>query len=171
MAQDLNSFSCTGRLTKDNDLRFSNSGMAICTFSIAVNKRKRQQDGSYQDQGLFFECVYFGKQAQGVSPYLMKGQQVAVTGAFDVDTWQDKNTGAQRSKNKIEVPSVTLLGGQKQGSQAPQPQRQQTRLQTQNVKQNPQQSYPTPQPQQMFAPQPPVAPENFEDDSFSDVPF
>lgn len=167
MAQDLNSFSCTGRLTRDNDLRFSNNGLAICTFSIAVNKKKRQQDGSYQDQGLFFECVYFGKQAQGVSPYLMKGQQVAVTGAFDVDTWQDKNTGAQRSKNKIEVSSVTLLGGQKQGTQAPQPQRHQTAPPRQQSRPRVQQTF-AQAPQQQQAP---VAPENFEDDSFDGVPF
>ena len=129
MAQDLNNYSCTARLTKDNEMRYTNTGMAICSFSIATNQRKKQQDVTWQGDAIFFECILFGKQAEGLSPYLMKGQQVAINGALDEDKWQDKTTGQQRSKIKILVNSLTLIGGSKSndgGQSQRQPQRQQT---------------------------------------------
>ena len=165
MAQDLNNYSCTARLTKDNEMRYTNAGMAICSFSIATNQRKKQ-DGEWKEVAIFFECTMFGKQAESVSPYLMKGQQVAINGSLDEDKWQDKTTGQQRSKIKILVSSLTLIGSSNndKGSQnARQPQRQQTNGYGQQNQAQGQYNRPQ-QPQQNQG----TPPEQFQDDG---VPF
>ena len=164
--KDLNTVNMIGRLVRAVEMRYTNSGFAIASFSLAVSINKKV-DGQWQDETSFFDCTYFGKGAEAISQYLQKGQQVAIQGSLEQQSWPDKTTGQKRSKVIIICNSVQLLGGQKQGTQ---PQRQQTRPQTQNARQNPQQSYPAPQPQQTF--NTPVAPENFQDDGFdSNIPF
>ena len=117
MAQDLNSVALVGRLVKDNELRYTNSGMAICSFSIAVNKRAKAQDGSWQDKANYFDCSFFGKMAEGVSQYLVKGQQVSIQGSLDQQSWE--TNGQKRSKVVVIVNSLSLLGSNKatQGAQ------------------------------------------------------
>jgi len=161
--KDLNSLAMIGRLTRPVEMRYTNSGFAIASFSLAVNINKKV-DGQWQDETSFFDCSYFGKGAEAISQYLQKGQQVGIQGHLEQQSWKDKTTGNNRSKVLIICDSVQLLGGQKQGSQAPQQQRQQTAPPRQQRPQVQQQTF-------AQAPQQPVAPENFEDDSFSDVPF
>ena len=111
---DLNAVAIVGRLTRACDMRYTNSGYQICNFSIAVNKSKKQSDGTWQEQAHFFECVLFGKVAEALSQYLLKGQQVAIQGGLEQSTWE--KDGQKRSKVIIVVDNLTLLGG-KQGSQ------------------------------------------------------
>jgi single-strand DNA-binding protein len=91
--------------------------MAICSFSIAVNKRKKGKNGEWEDKVSYFECSYFGKAAEGVSQYLVKGQQVSIQGSLDQQTWE--NNGQKRSKVVVIVNSLSLLGSNKatQGAQ------------------------------------------------------
>jgi len=114
MANDLNSVAMIGRLTRPCDMRYTNSGFAICSFTIAVNRRKKQPDGTWQDNASFFDCTYFGKAAQGISPYLQKGQQVGIQGYLEQQTWE--KDGQKRSKIVIIADSVSLIGGQKQNN-------------------------------------------------------
>lgn len=119
MANDLNVVALVGRLTRPCDMRYTNSGYAICSFSIAVNKRRKQTDGTWQDQASFFDCSYFGKAAEGVSQYLQKGQQVGVQGSLEQQTWE--TNGQKRSKIAVIVDSLTLIGSSNgSGSRAPQ---------------------------------------------------
>lgn len=74
MGSDINSCNFTGNLTKDADLRFSNSGMAICKFSIAVNKKMKDNESTS-----FFNCIVFGKFGEAVAKYLVKGTPVSIT--------------------------------------------------------------------------------------------
>lgn len=159
--KDLNTVSMIGRLVRAVEMRYSNSGFAIASFSLAVNVNKKV-DGQWQDETSFFDCSYFGKGAEAISQYLQKGQQVGIQGHLEQQSWE--TNGQKRSKVVVICDSVQLLGGQKQGTQAPQPQRQQTAPPRQQSR---------PQAQQTFAQaqQAPVAPEDFQDDSFSDVPF
>ncbi len=72
MANDLNVVALVGRLTRDSELRYSNGGMAICRFSIAVNRRKRSGDNKWEDEANFFDCSMFGKSAEALNQYLEK---------------------------------------------------------------------------------------------------
>ena len=112
---DLNSVALVGRLTRPCEMRYTNAGFAICSFSIAVNKRVKAQDGSWQDKASYFDCSYFGKAAEGVSQYLGKGQQVSIQGSLDQQTWE--TNGQKRSKVVINVNSLGLLGNSKPNAQ------------------------------------------------------
>lgn len=116
MANDLNIVGLVGRLTRPADMRYTNSGYAICSFTIAVNKRRKQTDGTWQDQASFFDCSYFGKAAEGVSPWLQKGQQVGVQGSLEQQTWE--NNGQKRSKIAVIVDSLQLVGSSNQNANA-----------------------------------------------------
>lgn len=107
MASDLNVVALTGRLTRDSELRYTNGGMAIAKFSIAVNRRTKKVD-QWVDEASFFDCSLFGKSAEGVHQFLNKGQQVAINGSLVQSRWEQD--GQNRSRIEVMVNSLTLLG-------------------------------------------------------------
>lgn len=109
MAGDLNVIAIIGRLTRESELKYSQAGGAICRFSIAVNRRKRTADNRWEDEANFFDCVYFGKSAEGVNQFLEKGRQVSITGELHQSRWEQD--GQPRSRVEIYVNSLQLLGG------------------------------------------------------------
>ena len=134
-----------------------------------MNQKKRQQDGTWADVAMFFDCTLYGKQASALSQYLVKGQQVAINGSLEEDKWPDKATGQQRSKIVLKVSSVVLIGGSKSngGTQnQQQPQRQQ--FNNYGQQNQPQKQYSTPTPQPVSNP---VGPEDFVGDELEDIPF
>ncbi len=109
MASDLNNVTLIGRLTADPVLQYlAQSGMAVASFSIANNYYVANKGG---DEVNYFEITAFGKQAETVGKYLKKGKQVAVFGALRQERWQDKESGTNRSKVKILMNSMQMLGG------------------------------------------------------------
>lgn len=111
MAQDLNVVALVGRLTRPCEMRYTNSGFAIASFSLAVNRKKKAPDGSWNDSVSFFDLSYFGKAAEGVSQYLIKGQQVSIQGYLEQQSWE--TNGQKRNKVVIIVNSLTLLSSPK----------------------------------------------------------
>jgi len=107
MATDLNIVGLVGRLTKPCEMRYTNSGFAICSFSLAVNRKKKSPDGSWNDSVSFFDCSYFGKAAEGVSQYLTKGQQISIQGYLEQQSWE--TDGGKRHKVVVIVNSLSLL--------------------------------------------------------------
>ena len=77
MAGSINHVVLVGNLTRNAELKYTNSGMAISTFSLAVNQR-RKKDEQWVDEAHFFDVEYFGKAAEAVNQYLVKGKQVGV---------------------------------------------------------------------------------------------
>jgi len=108
MANDTNIVVLVGRLTRDAELKYTNSGMAVCRFSIANNKRKKSGDG-WTDVARFFDIVLWGKQGETLNQYLKKGKQVAIQGELEQDRWEQD--GKARSKVEVNAASVQLLGG------------------------------------------------------------
>ena len=107
MANDLNVVALVGRLTRESELRYSNGGMAICRFSIAVNRRKRTGDNRWEDEANFFDCTMFGKSAESINQYLEKGRQVSILGELRQSRWEQD--GQSRSRVEIAVNSLQLL--------------------------------------------------------------
>ena len=105
---DLNSVNLVGRLTRDAELRYSSSGMGICKFSIAVNRSVKKND-RWQDEASFFDCTVFGKTAENIKQYLVKGQQVCINGELVQNRWE--KDGKQMSRVEINVNHVQLIGG------------------------------------------------------------
>jgi single-strand DNA-binding protein len=109
MANDLNVVTLIGRLTRDPELTYANSGTAICKFSLAVNRRKKVADNKWEDEASFFDCSMFGKSAESITQYLEKGKQVSILGELRQNRWEQD--GQSRSKVEIVVNSLQLLGG------------------------------------------------------------
>lgn len=108
MAIDLNHVTIIGRLTRDADLKYTSNGFAVSNFSIAVNRRRKNGD-QWIDEANFFEITLYGKSAETLKPYLVKGKQVAVDGELRQDRWEQD--GQPRSKVVIAANNVQLLGG------------------------------------------------------------
>ncbi len=108
MANDINMVVLVGRLTRDAELRYTNSGTAVCKFSLAVNRKKRSGD-TWEDEVSFFDIVVWGKQGEAVSRYLEKGKQVSVAGELRQNRWEQD--GQPRSKVEVVVTNLQLLGG------------------------------------------------------------
>lgn len=113
--QGLNTVSIGGNLCRDAELRATASGMAVLTFSVAVNEsRKNQQTGEYEDYPNYVDCTMLGRRAESVSRYLTKGTYVALTGRLHQNRWQNKD-GQNRSKLEVTADNIHFesrrLGG------------------------------------------------------------
>ena len=105
---DLSVAVLVGRLTKNAELRYVNSGQAICVFSVATSSRKKKGD-QWIDEASFWDVELWGKQGESLNQYLVKGKQVAVEGSMRQDRWE--KDGQQRMKVVINAQTVQLLGG------------------------------------------------------------
>ena len=114
--KDLNHVVLVGRLTRDAELKYLNTGTAICTFSIAVTRSVKKGD-KWEDEGNFFDVSLFGKQGEAVAQYLTKGQQVAVDGSLKQDRWE--KDGQKHSRVVIVADTVQLLGGKRDPASEP----------------------------------------------------
>ncbi len=97
-----------GRLTREIELRYLNSGTAVGRFSLAVNRIKRSGD-QREEEVSFFDVTVWGKQAEVLNPYLSKGRQVCVSGELRQSRWEQD--GQSRSRIEIVASSIQLLGG------------------------------------------------------------
>jgi len=88
----------SGNLTRDAELRQTQSGMQVLGFGVAVNDRvKNQQTGEWEDHPNFVDCVVFGSRAEPLSRFLSKGSKVAIEGKLRYSSWETKD-GQRRSK-------------------------------------------------------------------------
>jgi single-strand DNA-binding protein len=104
---DINHVVLVGRLTRDAEFKVLSSGQTVCNFSIAVNRRKKVGD-QWEDEANYFDIVLWGKQADSLNRYLVKGKQIGVDGELRQDRWQQD--GQNRSKVVISANNVQLLG-------------------------------------------------------------
>lgn len=86
-----NKITIIGNLGRDPELRYTPQGTAVCDFSVAVNDRKRDKAGEWQDVTTWFKITFWGKQAENASKYLTKGKPVYVEGRLQVEEWTDRD--------------------------------------------------------------------------------
>ncbi len=108
MASDINTVVLVGRLTRDAELKYTSGGTAVCKFSIAVNRNRKQGD-QFVEEASFFDIVVWGRQGEAVQKYLEKGKQVAIQGELRQNRWEQD--GQPRSKVEIHAFNLQLLGG------------------------------------------------------------
>lgn len=122
-AESLNTCTLSGNLGNDAEVKYTAGGMAITVFSLAVNHRRKQQDGSYADETSWVDCTIFGKRGESLQAngYLQKGAKLAVVGHLRMSTWE---ADGQRHR-KLEVIVGNIIGmtnyRQPQQPQAQQP--------------------------------------------------
>jgi len=99
-----------GNLTRDVELRYTNSGMAIAKSGIATNRRYRTQSGEQKEETCFIDITLFGRAAEVANQYLRKGSKVLIEGRLIFEQWTDQS-GNRRSKHSIAVDTMQMLGG------------------------------------------------------------
>ena len=113
--KDINIVTVCGRLVRDAELSYTQSGFAICKLSLAVNRNIKKGD-QWEDEANFFDMTIIGKRGEALTQYLTKGQQVVVSGELRQERWEKE--GQKRSKVTIHVNDLQLVGSKPSGSQA-----------------------------------------------------
>ena len=104
----INRVMISGNLTRDAEIRSTQSGMAILGFGVAVNdRRKNQQTGEWEDYPNFVDCTMFGTRGEKLQPYLTKGTRVAIEGKLRYSTWE--RDGQRRSKIEVIPEEIVFL--------------------------------------------------------------
>lgn len=102
-----------GNLTRDIELRYTTSGMAIGEVGIAVNDRRKNQAGEWVDEATFVDVKFFGRTAEIAGEYLSKGSPVHLEGRLKLDMWE--KDGQKRSKLYVIVEHMQLIGAKPSG--------------------------------------------------------
>ena len=112
----LNKVILIGNLTRDPELRYTPSGVALCKFGLAVSRKYKVGDELKEDTA-FVDITVWGKQAETASEYLSKGRQVCIEGRLTYSKWETDD-GQKRSKLEVTAENVMFLGGGRgQGAQ------------------------------------------------------
>lgn len=114
----------SGNLTRDPELRRTQSGMAIMGIGVAVNDRRRNPStGEWEDHANFVDCSMFGNRAEALADILAKGMKVAIEGKLRWSQWE--RDGQKRSKLEVVVDELEFMSQRKDGepgpAQTPQP--------------------------------------------------
>jgi single-strand DNA-binding protein len=108
-----------GNLTADPELRFTpKTGMAVCTFRLAVNYRRKNEAGEPVERATFIPVRAWGKRGETIAKFLKKGDPLHVTGHHSVDEWEDKTTGQKRSRMWINADGFQFIGSKRGDSVA-----------------------------------------------------
>lgn len=111
----INKVLISGNLTRDAELRSTASGTSILAFGVAVNDRRRNQNGEWEDYANFVDCTMFGRRAEALSQYLTKGTKVAIEGRLHYSSWEDRNGGGRRSKLDVTVDELEFMSSRNGG--------------------------------------------------------
>jgi single-strand DNA-binding protein len=104
----LNLVHLVGRVGGDPDVKYFESGSVVCKFTLAVRRRSRNSD-----EPDWFNLEVWGQPAQIAADYVRKGSLIGITGALKIEHWQDRSTGANRSRPVIRVDRLDLLGSKR----------------------------------------------------------
>jgi len=104
----INVVTLAGRVGGDPDVKYFESGSVVCNLTLAVRRRSRNGD-----QPDWFNLEIWGRPAEIAANYVRKGSLIGVSGALKFDHWQDRATGAPRSKPVVRVDDLYLLGSRR----------------------------------------------------------
>jgi single-strand DNA-binding protein len=105
-----------GNLTRDPEIRYLPSGMAVCDVGLAVNDRRKNANGEWIEEVTFVDVTVWGRTAEVMSEYLSKGSPVFIEGRLKLDSWEGQD-GQKRSKLKVICEKMQMVGGRGQGGQ------------------------------------------------------
>ena len=108
-ASNINVVVVTGNLTRDPELRQLQSGTSVCKMRIAVNTRRKSQDGNWEDKPNYFDVTVWGAQGENCASYLSKGRPVAINGRLEWREWEGQD-GNKRQSVEIIADTVQFLG-------------------------------------------------------------
>src|SRR4051812_15168667 len=104
-----------GNMTRDPQLKFLPSQMAVAEFGIATNRKFKTQSGEQREEVTFVDCSAFGRTAEVINQYFTKGKPIFVEGRLKYDQWEDKQGGGKRSKLAVVIENFQFIGGRDEG--------------------------------------------------------
>ena len=111
----LNRVLLIGNLTRDPELRYTPSGVAVAKLGLAVNRRYKDKSGELKDEACFVTITVWNKQAEACNQYLQKGRPVFVEGRLQFRSWES-NDGQKRSVLEVVAERIQFLGSKGSGS-------------------------------------------------------
>ena len=98
-----------GNLTRDIEIKYTQSGSAIGNTAIATSRKFKSATGEQKEEVLFVDLTFFGRTAEIANQYLRKGSKVLVDGRLKLDQWTAQD-GSKRSKHSVTVENLQMLG-------------------------------------------------------------
>jgi single-strand DNA-binding protein len=98
-----------GNLTRDPEMRTTNSGLAICKLGVATTRVSRGNDGETREETVFVDVDVFGKQAEVIGRYFTKGRPIFIEGRLRLDQWETP-AGEKRNKLCVVLESFQFIG-------------------------------------------------------------
>lgn len=117
MASDINAIFIVGRMVRNPELKYTQSGTAVCSFSIA-NNRAYVTGGEKKEQVSYFNCVAWAKIGEVIAEYCKKGSRIGIEGRLKQRSWEDQD-GKKRSTLEIVVDNFQFLDSKPQGDKRP----------------------------------------------------
>jgi single-strand DNA-binding protein len=98
-----------GNLTRDIEVKYTQTGLAVTEAGLAVNDRRKNANGEWIEETTFVDVTLWGRQAEVAGEYLRKGSPVLIEGRLKLDTWE--TDGQKRSKLRVVGERMQMLGG------------------------------------------------------------
>lgn len=114
----MNRIVLTGRIAKDLELKTTNNGTAVLSFSIAVNRRFKNSEGKYDAD--FFNCTAWRQTAEFISKYFLKGSMIAIEGTLQNRSYTAQDN-SKRTVTEIMVENAEFCGSSEKQEQKPAP--------------------------------------------------
>jgi single-strand DNA-binding protein len=118
----LNTAQIIGNLTRDPELRQTQSGQSVCTVGVATNRRWTDSSGQKKEEAEFHNVVCWGKLAEIVNEYIKKGDKVFFSGRLQTRNWEDE-AGIKHYRTEIVAQDMIMLspksGGAAEGTSTP----------------------------------------------------
>jgi single-strand DNA-binding protein len=112
---NLNKVQLMGNITRDPEVRYTPKGTAVTDISLAINRSFNSDDGERREETTFVDITFWGRQAEVIGEYMKKGRPLYVEGRLQLDSWEDKTSGQQRSRLKVVGENFQFLGGREDG--------------------------------------------------------
>jgi single-strand DNA-binding protein len=109
-----NKITIVGNLGRDPELRYTPQGIAVCSFSMATNEKRRDKSGDLQDITTWFKVTLWRQQAENAAKYLTKGSPVYIEGRLRIEEWTDRDNN-NRYTLDVQATEMQFIGSRSDG--------------------------------------------------------
>lgn len=110
-----NKITIVGNLGRDPELRYTPQGVAVCSFSMATNEKRRDKSGELQDTTTWFKITLWRQQAENAAKYLTKGSPVYIEGRLRIEEWTDRDNN-NRYTLDVQATDMQFIGSRSDGA-------------------------------------------------------
>jgi single-strand DNA-binding protein len=104
-----------GNVTRDIEMAYLPNNTPVAKLGIATNRKFKRQNGEEGEEVCFIDCKAFGRSAEILNQYVQKGHSIMLEGRLTLEQWDDKATGAKRSKHTVMIENFQFLNNKQDG--------------------------------------------------------